>query len=144
MKRVLIVLTISLLEITNVLKGNSLNCLHDDCYKIFSLMTHCKMGQCRLVVYLQFQGKEHIWYLNSGCSSHITGFKSLLEDFIKKDDPTVTYGDNGKGATKGYGSIKCNYIVFKNVSYVKVLQHNLISISQMCDTSYEVLFKRRE
>ncbi|CAI9277134.1 unnamed protein product [Lactuca saligna] len=25
-----------------------------------------------------FQGKEHIWYLDSGCSRHMIGFKSLL------------------------------------------------------------------
>lgn len=27
----------------------------------------------------------------------MTGFKSLLDDFRIKDDPIVTYGDNGKG-----------------------------------------------
>nr|KAJ0187835.1 hypothetical protein LSAT_V11C900485740 [Lactuca sativa] len=52
-------------------------------------------------------------------------------NFIKKDDLTVTYGNNGKGTTKGFGTIKCNPVTFKNLSYVKGLQYNLISISQL-------------
>ena len=70
----------------------------------------------------------------------MTGFKSLLEDFINNDGPTITYGDNGKGATKGYGTIKSNSTVLHNVSYVKGLQHNFISIGQLCDVGYEFLF----
>jgi len=30
----------------------------------------------------------------------MTGSKSLLEDYVKKNGPTVTYGDNGKGFTE--------------------------------------------
>ena len=40
-------------------------------------------------------------------------FKSLLEDFIKKAGSPVTYEENGKPATKGYGSIRCNSNAFK-------------------------------
>nr|KAJ0188603.1 hypothetical protein LSAT_V11C900505350 [Lactuca sativa] len=63
------------------------------------------------------KGQEHLWYLDSGCSRHMTGSKSLLEDYVKKTGPAVTYGDNGKGFTKGYGNIKCNNMAFQNVSY---------------------------
>lgn len=34
--------------------------------------------------------------------------------------------------------------MFKNVSYIKGLQHNLISISQLCDDEYNVHFNRKE
>ena len=74
----------------------------------------------------------------------MTGFKSLLDEYVKKEGPVVTYGDNSKGQTKGYGSINCKSVKFKNVSYVKGLQHNLISISQLCDAGYEVHFNKRE
>ena len=70
----------------------------------------------------------------------MTGSKSLLEDYVKKDGPVVTYGDNSKGHTKGFGTIKCKSVAFQNVSYVKGLKHNLISISQLCDADYEVHF----
>ncbi|KAL4573803.1 hypothetical protein LXL04_020621 [Taraxacum kok-saghyz] len=75
---------------------------------------------------------------------HMTGSKALLSDFVKQDGPAVTYGDNSKGKTKGFGTIKCKSVEFKNVSYVKGLQHNLISISQICDADYEVHFNKRE
>ena len=102
------------------------------------------MGQCVLTSILTLQGQEHIWYLDSGCSRHMTGFKSLLDDYVKKDGPTVTYGDNSKGQTKGFGTIKCKSVEFKNVSYVKGLKHNLVSISQLCDADYEVHFNKKE
>nr|KAJ0197446.1 hypothetical protein LSAT_V11C700383020 [Lactuca sativa] len=33
------------------------------------------------------KGQEHLWYLDSGCSRHMTGSKSLLEDYVKKTGP---------------------------------------------------------
>ena len=74
----------------------------------------------------------------------MTGFKSLLDDYMKKDGPVVTYGDNSKGQTKGFGTIKCKSVEFNNVSYVKGLKHNLVSISQLCDADYEVHFNKKE
>ncbi|KAI3523650.1 hypothetical protein L1887_01930 [Cichorium endivia] len=74
----------------------------------------------------------------------MTGYKSLLEDFVKKNGPVVTYGDNSHGQTKGYGTIRCKSVQFSNVSYVKGLKHNLISISQLCDADYDVCFNKRE
>ena len=102
------------------------------------------MGQCVLILFLTLQGQEHIWYLDSGCSRHMTGFKSLLDDYVKKDGPAVTYGDNSQGQTKGFGTIKCKTVEFRNVSYVKGLRHNLVSISQLCDADYEVHFNKKE
>nr|KAJ0217090.1 hypothetical protein LSAT_V11C300105640 [Lactuca sativa] len=110
------------------LKSNSLNCLPKECYNLLSnnfVNDPSSNGS----------GQEHLWYLDSGCSRHMTGSKSLLEDYVKKTGPAVTYGDNGKGFTKGYGNIKCN-----NVG----LKHNLISISQLCDADYEVHFTKNE
>nr|KAJ0217208.1 hypothetical protein LSAT_V11C300134080 [Lactuca sativa] len=93
--------------------------------------------KCVLTSFSALQGQEHLWYLDSGS-------KSLLEDYVKKIGPVVTHGDNGKGFTKGYGNIKCNNVVFQNVSYVKGLKHNLISINQLCDADYEVHFTKKE
>lgn len=68
-----------------------------------------------------YHGKEHIFYLDSSFSRHMTWFKSLLDYFLRKDGPTVTYEDNGKGTIKGIGTIKCNSTIFKNVPYIKGL-----------------------
>ncbi|KAL4557118.1 hypothetical protein LXL04_035288 [Taraxacum kok-saghyz] len=74
----------------------------------------------------------------------MTVFKSLLEDYVKKYGLVVSYGDNGNGKTKGFGTIKWKFVEFKNVSYVEGLKHNLVSISQMCDADYEVHFNKIE
>ncbi|KAI3727550.1 hypothetical protein L6452_16166 [Arctium lappa] len=91
------------------------------------------------------QGKvyEHhqTWYLDSGCSRHMTGNKSLLLNFVKEKGPTVTFGDNSCGSTKGYGTLFNGSITFNKVAYVEGLMHNLLSISQLCDLGFYVIFR---
>lgn len=50
------------------------------------------------------------------------GFMSLLDDFVKKDGPVVTFGDHNNGKTKGFGTIQYKTMEFKNFSYVKGLR----------------------
>lgn len=64
--------------------------------------------------------------------------------FFRKDGPVVTYGDDNKGKTKDFGTIKCKSVELKNVSYIKGLKHYLISINQLYDTDYEVYFNKKE
>ncbi|GKE38372.1 retrovirus-related pol polyprotein from transposon TNT 1-94 [Tanacetum coccineum] len=46
------------------------------------------------------------------------------------------------GDTEGYGSVKCNGITFTRVAYVNDLKHKLISISQLYDVNFKVLFTK--
>ncbi|GJW84025.1 hypothetical protein Tco_0157170, partial [Tanacetum coccineum] len=46
--------------------------------------------------------------------------------------------------TEGYGSVNCNGITFTRVTYVNGLKHNLISISQLCDVNFKVLFTKTQ
>ncbi|GJV07432.1 hypothetical protein Tco_1345088 [Tanacetum coccineum] len=48
----------------------------------------------------------------SGCSRHMTGVKSYLHKYVEQPGPKVVFGDDSTCITKGYGSIKCNGIVF--------------------------------
>lgn len=64
------------------------------------------------------------WYLDSACSRHITENK---ENFLSYRLPRQTFGKVGK-------------TIIKNVYYVLGLNHNLISISQMCDNGNSVVF----
>nr|GEX41816.1 retrovirus-related Pol polyprotein from transposon TNT 1-94 [Tanacetum cinerariifolium] len=56
--------------------------------------------------------------------------------------PKVVFGDNSSGDTEGYGLVNCNGITFTKVAYVNSLKHNLISISQLCDANFKVLFTK--
>ena len=80
------------------------------------------------------------WYLDSGCSRHMTGDRSLLTDVVKSSGPRITFGDNSKGKTVGKGKIIHGNITINDVLLVENLHYNLISISQMCDIGYLVEF----
>ncbi|KAJ9538897.1 hypothetical protein OSB04_031630 [Centaurea solstitialis] len=81
-----------------------------------------------------------IWYLDSGFSSHMTGDKSILSNYVCENGPSVTFGGNTRGTTKGYGTLNIGSLSFKKVAYVEGLMHNLLSISQLCDLGYKVNF----
>ncbi|GKE46846.1 hypothetical protein Tco_1478104 [Tanacetum coccineum] len=88
--------------------------------------------------------KRSVWYLDSGCSRHMTGVKQYLHRYSKESGPKVVFGDNSLEDTEGYGSVNCNGITFTKVSYVNGLKHNLISISQLCDANFKVLFTKTQ
>ncbi|GKD90435.1 hypothetical protein Tco_1365942 [Tanacetum coccineum] len=82
--------------------------------------------------------RKPIWYLDSGCSRHMTGVKSYLYKYVEQLGPKVVFGDDSTCTTEGYGSIKCNGIVFIKVAFVYGLKYNLISISQLYNATYIV------
>ncbi|KAJ9553020.1 LOW QUALITY PROTEIN: hypothetical protein OSB04_017065 [Centaurea solstitialis] len=53
-----------------------------------------------------------------------------------KTEPSVTFGD----ITKGSGTLYNGTITFNQVAYVEGLMHNLLSIRQLCDLGYKVIF----
>ncbi|GJS05526.1 retrovirus-related pol polyprotein from transposon TNT 1-94 [Tanacetum coccineum] len=79
----------------------------------------------------------------SGCSRHMTGVKSYLHKYMEQPRPKVVFGDDSTCTTEGYGSIKCNGIVFTKLAFVNGFKYNLISISQLCDAKYIVQFDEK-
>ena len=62
-----------------------------------------------------------------------------------KDGDWVTFGGNQKGKIAGVGKIgKHPLPTIDNVLYVEGLKHNLLSISQLCDSGYNVSFNKDE
>ncbi|GKC68055.1 hypothetical protein Tco_1100653 [Tanacetum coccineum] len=45
--------------------------------------------------------KKPIWYLDSGCSRHMTGVKSYLYKFVEQPGPKVVFGDDSTYITDG-------------------------------------------
>lgn len=89
-----------------------------------------------------YQEDNDTWFVDSACSGHMTGNKSLLCDFKPEVGPKVTFGDNSTGKTVGYGVLTNGSITVKRVALVKGLKHNLFSVSQFCDVDNDVLFRR--
>jgi len=84
--------------------------------------------------------KQKSWYLDSGCSRHMTGDRSLFLTLTMKEGGTVGFGGNQTGKIIGSGTIDKSSISINNVWLVDGLRHNLLSISQFCDNGYDVLF----
>ena len=83
------------------------------------------------------------WYLDSGCSKHMTRDKSQFLSISFKQEGHVTYGDNNKGRIFGRGSIgDKDILVIHDVLYVEGLKHNLLSISQLCDRDFKLSSKQ--
>ncbi|XP_074301279.1 uncharacterized protein LOC141632652 [Silene latifolia] len=86
------------------------------------------------------RGGSH-WYLDSGCSRHMTGNRNQFLSLSAYDGGNVTFGDNKKGEVIGIGKVgKSLSHSIDDVLLVKGLKHNLISISQLCDKGNKVEF----
>ncbi|GKB64160.1 hypothetical protein Tco_0920346 [Tanacetum coccineum] len=82
-----------------------------------------------------------LWVVDSGCSKHMTGDRSLLRNFIEKFMGTVRYGNDNFAAITGYGDYIHGNITICHVYYIEGLGHNLFSVGQCCDGDLEVAFR---
>ncbi|GJZ39239.1 retrovirus-related pol polyprotein from transposon TNT 1-94 [Tanacetum coccineum] len=67
-----------------------------------------------------------------------------MHKYSKESGLKVVFRDDALGDTEGHGSVNCNGITFTRVAYVNGSKHKLISISQLCDANYKVLFTKSQ
>ena len=86
-----------------------------------------------------------LWYLDSGCSRHMTRNKGLFKTLFEGKIGTVTFGDGSKSVIRGIGTVDIPRLpVFEDVWYVDGLKANLLNINQICDNGLNVLFTKYE
>src|SRR3954463_1354179 len=84
------------------------------------------------------------WYLDSGCSQHMTGRSSMFQDLVLKSGGEVKFGGDQKGKIIGSGTISTgNSPSITNVLLVDGLTHNLLSISHLSDNGYDIIFDQK-
>nr|GEW74864.1 integrase, catalytic region, zinc finger, CCHC-type, peptidase aspartic, catalytic [Tanacetum cinerariifolium] len=83
-----------------------------------------------------------LWYLDSGCSKHMTRDRSQLVNFIQKFLGTVKFGNDHVAKIIGYGDYQIGNVTISWVYYVEGLVHNLFSVRQFCDSDLEVAFRQ--
>nr|GEX22770.1 retrovirus-related Pol polyprotein from transposon TNT 1-94 [Tanacetum cinerariifolium] len=83
-----------------------------------------------------------LWYLDSGCSKHMTGDRSYLINFVQKFLGTVKFRNDHVAKIMGYGDYKIGNVTISRVYYVEGLGHNLFSVGQFCDSDLEVAFRQ--
>jgi hypothetical protein len=96
-----------------------------------------------LVFEFQVGDLKKVWLIDSGCSRHMTGdkgwFSSLVPVVTKR---YITFGDNGRGRVLSERETKVSdKITLKRVALVQSLGYNLLSVSQLLDEGFEVLFR---
>jgi hypothetical protein len=86
---------------------------------------------------------KNIWLIDSGCSRHMTGDKGWFSNLVPVVTKRyITFGDNGRGCVLSEGEIKVSdKITLKRVALVQSLGYNLLSVSQLLDEGFEVLFR---
>lgn len=72
----------------------------------------------------------------------MTGDALLLTDLEYESGPNISFGDASQGKTVGEGKLVHGNITIKEILLVKNLKYNLISISQLCDNEYSVVFDK--
>ncbi|GJS93926.1 hypothetical protein Tco_0800894 [Tanacetum coccineum] len=83
-----------------------------------------------------------LWYLDSGCSKHMTRDCSQLTNFVNKFSGIVKFGNDHVAKILGYGDYQIGNVTISRVYYVEGLGHNLFSIGQFCDSNLEVAFRQ--
>nr|GEV10180.1 hypothetical protein [Tanacetum cinerariifolium] len=83
-----------------------------------------------------------LWYLDSGCSKHMTGDRSQLINFVQKFLGTVKFENDHVAMIMGYGDYKIRNMTISRVYFLEELGHNLFSVGQFCDSNLEVAFRQ--
>lgn len=84
---------------------------------------------------------ENTWILDSGCSHHMTGDKIIFTKLEFGDFGLVWFGNDDyiKLMEKGI-VVFGNNIFLIDVYYATGLKHNLLSVTQICDQDFYILF----
>ncbi|XP_070047182.1 uncharacterized protein [Nicotiana tomentosiformis] len=87
------------------------------------------------------KGSSQKWYMDSGCSKHMTG---SINDFLSLkalQEGSVSFGNGKRGYILGVGRIgKSLTHSIENVYYVNGLKYSLLSVSQIYDKGNNVEF----
>ncbi|PON97250.1 LOW QUALITY PROTEIN: hypothetical protein TorRG33x02_070060 [Trema orientale] len=80
-----------------------------------------------------------VWVLDSGASHHMSPNLSSFVSLSHKSSVSIVTADSTHMPT-GIGSVVTPYFCLPNVYHIPNLTLNLISVSQLCDSSYLVSF----
>ena len=100
-----------------------------------------------LMTYVELQGTKRgdVWFVDSGCSNHMCGERSMFSSLNTSFTHNVKLGNNHKLMVGGKRVVK---IILKGIShvindvyYIPKLKNNLFSVGQLQERDLDVLFK---
>lgn len=101
-----------------------------------------------LVAYEELHHTTHedVWFLDSGCSNHMTGSKEWFIDLEEGLCKTVKLGNNTTMTVVGKGSIRVKINgftqVISDVYFVPELKNNLLSLGQLQEKGLSILIQQ--
>jgi len=91
------------------------------------------------------QGKTEEWFLDSGCSNHMSGNKNWFSELYENFRHAVKLGNDTQIIVMGKGSVQLNVDgvthVISHVYYVSELTNNLLSIGQLQENDLSILIQ---
>ena len=89
----------------------------------------------------KMKGEE--WYLDSGCSNHMTAHREWLTNFDANKKTSIKLADNRKLPSEGSGNIVMRSnsggkVIIEDVFYVPDMKCNLMSIGQLMEKGFSV------
>lgn len=93
---------------------------------------------------MNYKSEGNHWVVDSGCTQHMTGdprkFTTLSED--TQGHEKITFGGSEYDNVEGVGNIDISQDhTLSNVLMVDSLGFNLLSVAQLCDHGYKVIFE---
>ncbi|KAJ8646671.1 hypothetical protein MRB53_008419 [Persea americana] len=89
--------------------------------------------------------REDAWFLDSGCSNHMCGDRTMFNELNENFRHSVKLGNNTKMDVVGKGSVKLLLngvnLVVAEVYYIPELRNNLLSIGQLQERGLAILIK---
>ena len=95
-----------------------------------------------IFVQMALHSKEKdLWIIDSGFSRHMIGDKMKIDKLINYKGDNASFGDDSSRKKRGLGYLMpSDKMSIHDVYYVDGLKYNIISVSQICDHGYEVVF----
>ncbi|KAI3794305.1 hypothetical protein L1987_36936 [Smallanthus sonchifolius] len=102
-------------------------------------------GDTMLMIFnMEEKSNNTCWYLDSGCSNHMTCNRSVFITLSDAEKREVRTGDDKRLEVLGCGEVGINLKgkdrIIPNVFYVQGLKHNLLSVGQLIQKGYDVHF----
>jgi hypothetical protein len=105
-----------------------------------------------IICFLSYEKDENdtkdIWYLDSGCCNHMSGNNKLFSTMDESFKSKIKVGDDkalevsAKGAMQVHTEEGMKSV--KDIYYTPQLKHNLLSVGQLCEKNYKVVFENQQ
>lgn len=89
--------------------------------------------------------ESRVWFVDSGCSNHMSGTRSMFKEIDESQRKHIRLGDNKQIQVEGKGTVVVEtdhgqVRLLHNVFFIPSLAHNLLSVGQLMNTRYSILF----